>query len=241
MYIKLPQNKLREKYHSYGHFYNLVVNDERIPCRSVLEIVEANSDLDNEVSPTHNIPDAIVIMMNPGGSQPDLTRINNYNEPQINDNSFEIDFRTKKLVRAVADTTQNRIMNVMNVMSWRHVRILNLTDIREANSSYLNSHVSRFSSAANSSIHSIFSSKRSKEIEVSLSEDIDSIFIFGWGTQDCLKSISKHAFEFITSNEDVRYAGIRQEGSLYNFYHPGRRKNWHEDVLSQIKLIETNS
>lgn len=231
-YTKLSQDKLREKYHCYGHFYNLIVNKKSILCRSVLEIVEAGSNLDNEIKPTNHTPDAITIMMNPGGSEPDLTKISNYIEHQIDDTHFNIDFMKKRLVRAVPDTTQDRIMNIMNVMKWKHVRILNLSDVREKNSTYLNTHIQKFNSALDSSIHSIFSSKRKEEMELAMTKRITPIVIFGWGTHESLETIAEYAFKFITNENNMKYVGIKQE--KYNFYHPARRKDWHDDILDQI-------
>lgn len=231
-YPKLSQDKLRDKYHCYGHFYTLMVNKKLIPCRSVLEIIAANSELDNEIKPTHHIPDAITIMMNPGGSEPDLTKIINYSEDHIDDKLFNIDFMTKVLVRAIPDTTQDRIMNIMNIMGWKHIRIINLSDVREKNSSYLNSHIHKFNSASDTSIHSIFSSRRKKEMHLALTKEIKPIVIFGWGTHECLETIAEYAFKFITNHNNVKYVGIKQE--KYNFYHPARRKDWHDDILDQI-------
>jgi hypothetical protein len=127
-YIKLSQNKLRTKNHCYGHFYTLKVNKNNlVPCRSGLEIVEAGSTLDNETELIYSTPDAIIIMMNPGGSEPDVINTSSYVEQIIYSNFFSIVFINKTLVRAIPDTTQNRIMNIMNVTGWKHVRILNLS------------------------------------------------------------------------------------------------------------------
>lgn len=130
-YIKLSQDKLRDKYHCYGHFYTLQVKNNSIPCRSVLEIIEASNTVDNEIDQTSKKPDAITIMMNPGGSEPDMLNEPEYIETIIDDKFFCIDFMNKTLVRAIPDTTQDRIMNIMNVTGWKHVRILNLLDVRQ--------------------------------------------------------------------------------------------------------------
>ncbi|WP_026886841.1 DUF1643 domain-containing protein [Clostridium beijerinckii] len=231
-YIKLPQDKLREKYHCYGHFYTLQVKNKLIPCRSVLEIVEASSDLDNKIDQILKKPDAIAIMMNPGGSEPDMLNEPDYIETIIDGNFFSIDFINKTLVRAIPDTTQDRIMNIMSVREWRHVRILNLSDVREKNSTYLKEHLLKFKDASDSSVHSIFSAKRKGERDNALRIDDMPLIIFGWGTEACLEKVAEHAFKYITLNNNTKFVGIKQE--KYNFYHPGRRKNWHDDILNQI-------
>ncbi|WP_026883539.1 hypothetical protein [Clostridium akagii] len=229
-YIKLSQDKLRDKYHCYGHFYTLRINKNNlIKCRSVLEIVESNSTLDNGIMPTNNMPDAITIMMNPGGSEPDLPNISQYIETIINDNFFNIDFMNKKLVRAIPDVTQDRIMNVTG---WKHVRILNLSDVREKNSTYLKDHLKKFEVALDSSIHSIFSPKRKAERELALCIEDMPLIIFGWGTEEYLEKIGEYAFKYITMDNKQKFVGIKQDN--YNFYHPGRRENWHDNILNQI-------
>jgi hypothetical protein len=105
-----------------GHFYNIVVGAQRVRCRSALEIVR------EELMPVRidAAPDAIVVMMNPGSSQPtdsvpeevELTRF----------------LLTLKLVATKPDTTQYQIMRLMHYCGWDHVRVLNLSDLREASS-----------------------------------------------------------------------------------------------------------
>ena len=235
-YRKLSQDKLRAKYHCYGHFYTLRVNKNNlIHCRSVLEIVEVDSNLDNEINPTNSKPDAITIMMNPGGSEPDLLNVPNYIETIIDDNIFDLDFINKTLVRAIPDATQDRIMNIMNVKGWKHVRVLNLSDVREKKSTYLKDHIIKFEAALDSSIHSIFSAKRKNERELALCTKDMPLIIFGWGTEYYLENIAEYAFKYIKMHDNIKFVGIKQE--RYNFYHPGRRKNWHDDILDQISSL----
>jgi hypothetical protein len=231
-YLKLPQAELREKFHCYGHFYTLQLTDgSLIPCRSLLEIVLAGNSLDNETYPKTHLPDAITIMMNPGGSEPDLSQTPGFLEEQINLNAFKSDYQAKRLIRAIPDTTQDRIMNIMNVLGWNHVRILNLSDIREVDSAFLSKHLHKFNNTDFSNNHSIFSSHRKAEIESALNIGELPLLIYGWGTEDSLEKIAEYAVAFFATKPNL-YVGIRQND--YYFYHPGRRKNWHDDILDQI-------
>lgn len=58
------------------------------------------------------------------------------------------------------------------------------------------------------------------------------LIILGWGTEACLEKVAEHAFKYITLNNSTKFVGIKQD--KYNFYHSGRRKNWHDDILNQI-------
>ena len=58
-------DSLKLLFNVFGHFYDLKIRKKIFKCRSVLEIVSNNL----EYSP-NLLPDAVVIMMNPGSSRP---------------------------------------------------------------------------------------------------------------------------------------------------------------------------
>ena len=62
----IPSKDLKKLFQVRGHFYDVLVGGERVPCRSVLEIVRVTPA---RMSP-QAVPDAIVVMMNPGSSKP---------------------------------------------------------------------------------------------------------------------------------------------------------------------------
>jgi len=57
--------ELKRKYRVLGHFYNLRIGDRIFKCRSLLEIVSFQEEYDFDA-----MPDAVVVMMNPGSSRP---------------------------------------------------------------------------------------------------------------------------------------------------------------------------
>lgn len=217
-------------FNCYGHFYVLKASDRLIRCRSTLEIVDANNQqLNNLEQLSMKKPNAIVIMMNPGGSKPLFT---NNPEDTVDINEFHINFNKKELVIAIPDVTQDRIMNVMNVLGWKHVRILNLSDIREKNSNFLDAKLEQFHGSSNEDVHSIFSRVRNEERYYALCQGNTPLIIIGWGTKKCLKTLAKYVLDEILHN-NWRYVGIKQKLPCY--YHPSRRENWHDDIIDEIK------
>jgi len=73
------------------------------------------------------LPDAIFIMMNPGSSRP-LEEVDNV-VSEDNINKLEI-----SLVPTKPDTTQYQVMRVMHYCNWNHVRVLNISDMRDPKS-----------------------------------------------------------------------------------------------------------
>uniref|UniRef100_A0A2A4YV15 DUF1643 domain-containing protein n=1 Tax=OCS116 cluster bacterium TaxID=2030921 RepID=A0A2A4YV15_9PROT len=125
-FIKAADLKL--KYAIYGNFYQRKINAETtISGRNILEIVAHDicpllaKDIDDM------LPDAVMIMMNPGSSQP-LEGIEHL-KPLSKSAAVP-----QNLVVTKPDTTQYQVMRVMHYMQWQHVRVINLSDLREAKS-----------------------------------------------------------------------------------------------------------
>jgi hypothetical protein len=119
-------------YASYGHFYTLEMPDPiaPIPCRSRLFLVEEGSPAHKQIeeNPTAPVPvDAIFIMMNPGGSQSlaEITQRVRFSD---------IGQMPIRLVSAIPDKTQDRIMAVMQQCQLSQAVVLNLSDEREQDS-----------------------------------------------------------------------------------------------------------
>lgn len=231
-YPKIKENRITELYECYGHFYTLKLDKNiKIKCRSVLEIVQKPFRNDPKLLSLAT-PNAIVIMMNPGKSEPNLTLINNYQEEKIPFNNFMINFRIKRLDPTKPDPTTKKIIKVMNVLKWKHVRILNLSDIREEKSPFLKNHLSHFGDSSSIIHHSIFSDIRLEERKNAFCWNIENIpVIVGWGAQECLSKISRYAENEIR-NHTTNFFGIHNHDSFY--LHPGRAQNWHDNIINQI-------
>ncbi|MDA2439137.1 DUF1643 domain-containing protein [Bacillus cereus] len=219
---------IKSAFDCYGHFYNLYLENRKVAeCRSVLEIVrkKGNLSISNIII---NPPDAIVIMMNPGSSKP----IKNTAESieVIDVENFCVEHSVESLVATKPDNTQSQIMNVMNFKGWNHVRVLNLSDIREKDSDKLGGRIRRFEKETLSIVHSIFSSQRAHERSSLLAVDNVPIIV-AWGTKSFMKKYAQRCLTILKSRE---YYGVVSTQSKLYYYHPLTSKiPW----VSQIKEL----
>lgn len=58
------------------------------------------------------------------------------------------------------DDTQYQLMRLMEAFSWEHVRVLNLSDVRESDSTELPERLSRYVRGQDNDGHSVFSATR---------------------------------------------------------------------------------
>ncbi|MGE7604679.1 DUF1643 domain-containing protein [Peribacillus sp. NPDC097675] len=220
----------RDAFHCYGHFYDLfLANQKIVKCRSVLEIVRKSSNISID-SVTNLRPNAIAIMMNPGKSYP----LRNTPE-RINLESFDINFNLKPLVATYPDYTQARIMKLMNYKNWNHVRIINLSDIREPNSNRLGQLIKNFELVTRTKVHSIFCNERKSERDDALSEDIVPILL-AWGGKDFLEEPASQCLCIVSTREIFGVPSIESE---IHFQHPlTRRVSWYSKMIELLRNCE---
>lgn len=221
---------IRDAFYCYGHFYDLFLDNKRIAeCRSVLEIVRKSSNISNDTVSSLR-PNAIAIMMNPGKSYP----IRNTPE-RIDLVSFDINFNSKPLVEAFPDDTQPRIMKLMNYKNWDHVRVINLSDLRERNSNRLGQLIESFELITRTKVHSIFCNERQNERDNALSEDIVPILL-AWGAKDFLEDPARQCLGIVSSRETFGVPSIESE--IY-FQHPlTRRVSWYSKMIELLRNCE---
>jgi hypothetical protein len=186
--------ELKNRFTCYGHFYELVMMDgERAKCRSVLEIVDASISQENPSDISVMEPDAVVIMMNPGSSHPkDICHIDG--EIEYPQNSG---FMRKELVLTQPDNTQYQVMRVAVSKGWTHIRVLNLSDLRDPKSGSFLQKVDALAGIMDAHTHSIFCKERTAECAHSLRRMSNNPIMLGWGqdagllplVRQCLKRI----------------------------------------------------
>lgn len=173
---------LRLSYECRGDFYRWHNYD----CRRRLDIVLKDSVVTR--------PDFMVVMMNPGSSKP------TGGQP------------THGYVKAEPDRTQDQIMALMKHAGFEYARILNLSDIRDANSELFRIRLRKLGS---NRAHSIFDTTRKAEFQ--------SLFVTGvpvltaWGVHDDLEVYANLAIAAI-GKADVR--SVRKHGRDWANYHP---------------------
>jgi hypothetical protein len=185
-----------------GHFYEIY----GLKCRRYLEIKRVGSNLSQ--------PDIMVVMMNPGSSCPENRIDNNIDQS-----------------KAHPDRTLNKIMAVMNKTNFNFARVLNLSDVRQPNSTkfyeFLNS------SSANSIPHSIFHPLRREEFSTLFRQGVP--VIYGWGVNSNLEGLAREAIELISEKNPI---GIRKNGTEWAYYHPLRRTTTeHDDWVKTVTSL----
>lgn len=245
-------DELKKKFIVYGSFYDLGTPAGIIPCRNLLEIYERqyhaqagftnilpDGGLFNAARPCsvtrlyQGQPDAIFIMMNPGSSEP---RQNGYIPPIFAQATARESISTNSLVIAKPDVTQYQAMKLMASKKWRHIRILNLSDIREPKSPIFIEKATSLSAEAGCDIHSIFSPDRRDELSAALVTKKYAPVILAWGrnpkllplAEQCLKSLPELKTVGVSDNENPR---------LYAHPSPtlqSGKDRWLNDILQKL-------
>lgn len=196
---------MREGFKITGLFYEIGA----FRFRKFLNIIKNGADCD--------MPDLMVVMMNPGSSR-----------PLNNNDSFNFETET------VPDRTQDQIMKIMINNGFYYSRILNLSDLRESKSSIFYSKLVELKDL--NIHHSIFSDERK--------EDFNALFVKGipvilaWCVNNNLFELAAIAKNRIGS--DFMTIGIQKVGKEYAFYHPlpqnyNKQKEWVETITNKLK------
>ncbi len=186
--------ELKKRFTCYGHFYELVMMaGERAKCRSVLEIVDGSILQENPSDISLLEPDVVVIMMNPGSSHPkDIYHMDKEIEYPQNSGSLR-----KTLVLTQPDNTQYQVMRIAVFKGWSHIRVLNLSDLRDPKSGSFIQRAEALSGIMGGHTHSLFCRERAAELAHALTRKSTSPILLGWGQDlgllplvgQCLKRI----------------------------------------------------
>lgn len=208
----IPAEELKAKYGVYGHFYLVEVAPTKVVhCRSVLEIVGQAKALQEMSLLSQRKPDAVFIMMNPGSSRP-LVEVNNrIAADEIHDLSIS-------LVPTKPDTTQYQLMRVMHYCEWRHVRVLNLSDLRCSKSGEFFKQFKRLEEESSFDSHSIFSSGRKDELVLKLTKDKAVPLIRAWGVSAELDPLIERCTPRIAKAKTIK--GLMKKGTTNKYLHP---------------------
>ncbi len=212
--------ELKKTFRCYGHFYRLNVKEtEPLLCRSMLEItslpreaVGAGTDPDDLFSSGKNyhtcasvikedelnMPDAVVIMMNPGSSRP----IEEGDTNSLITMPLPVNFE-KPLALTQPDNTQYQLMRIMVSKHWKHIRILNISDIRDPKSPSFIARTKALDGIEGGDAHSLFSKVRKDEREQMLKRKDGAPFILGWGQDAGLIPLAKQCLSCIEGEKIV--------------------------------------
>lgn len=243
----LPAAYLKTKYTVYGSFYDLQINQTTtIPCRNLLEIYnktyhgKANfTNILTEGISTITIPklhqgtpDIIVLMMNPGSSEP---RQQGYTPPIFHHTTAFSQIKTNPLVYAKPDITQYQIMRLMHEKNYHHARILNLSDIREPKSPIFIEKATTLTKHLGHPLHSVFCDERTDERMEALTTNPKIPIILAWGRDAKLLPLIEICLPKI---QNRRTFGIPSPENPNLFAHPSPtlqtgKDKWLRQILEQ--------
>ncbi len=235
--------ELKKRFRCYGHFYRLNVAGINPPlCRSVLEIsslpreaIGAATDPDDLFTAPgaeSSLPDAVVIMMNPGSSRP----IEAGDTDRLLTMPLPANFK-KPLALTQPDNTQYQLMRIMVSKQWKHIRILKISDIRDPKSPSFIARTKTLNSIAGGERHSLFSEARYLERASMLKRKPGAPFILGWGQDVGLIPLAEQCLNCIKGEKVVT---VPAESQPILTAHPSpmmqdKKEAWLDDILTALK------
>jgi hypothetical protein len=217
--------KLKEKFDVFGHFYDLKIGKEIFKCRSILEIV--SKGLEYKLK---GLPDAVIIMMNPGSSRP-LDKTYSLRLFSI-DEIFSKNWK-KEIVPPRPDNAQYQIMRLMLLNDWNYVKVLNLSDLRNGNSGEFSNEFKRASAIDPSNPHCIVHIKRRNELKSETRSKANNPVIAAWGTVEVLRNAATELIELVPN-----LIGLKLDTPWYKYPSPYIKKqklNWLTDIDAILK------
>jgi hypothetical protein len=228
----IPAEVLREEFAVFGHFYAAELQTgERIECRSDLEIISHAAAPSNPDNLLDYLPNAIFIMMNPGSSAP-LEDVDQRVPGE------DIDQLLASLVPTRPDSTQYQVMRVMHYMGWRHVRVLNLSDLRNPKSGRFVKQFESLEQGTGYIEHCLFTDRRREELKKKLPPGLDAPIVLGWGVNQGLDPLIKRCLDKVGHMPGI--TGIKQAGSRDKYRHPlpalqSQKREWVEQMLENLR------
>lgn len=228
----IPAEALEKSYDVFGHFYSVeLASTEVVECRSVLEIATKAHTPKDQSKLSSISPDAVFIMMNPGSSRP-LVKVRNHIRAE---SMHEL---AVSLVPTKPDTTQYQVMRLMHFRRWRHVRVLNLSDLRRPKSLEFIKLYQRLEEDSDFDSHSIFAEARKDELADKLPKSRKAPLILAWGLSKKLDPLIERCLSRISRWTTT---GLLEEGTTNKYRHPlpslqKDKRIWLEKMVRQFEM-----
>lgn len=225
MGTKYSLSNYSDEFDVKGVFYCIdIPNVGEVNCRSLLEITRRNY-----IGPE----DAIFIMMNPGSSIPlqGPAKGIHYTLQQFIANKGS---NLNNLVQAKPDKVHMYTMELMDREEWSRIKIVNLSDIREASSKDFKMKfkqiMMQINNYNNKTITSIFNGTRA---EANIIFNTNAKVICCWGISNP-KYITNDAIQFMDNNS-INLIGIKGKNkNQYGYLKPIRRSDRVDDLVKII-------
>lgn len=210
----LYANDLKKVFAVYGSFYDVRLPDgETAACRNSLEIYRHGHPA--TVEPSRNYahrPAAVAVMMNPGSSKP---ADRDYRPPCYEWAERNGVWSKTPVVPTIPDNAQYQIMRVMAHCGWDHVRVLNLSDLRNPKSSSFMAWVKELLPHCGY-FHSLFDAARRAELAQALPEGTP--LLLGWGQDAKLLPLAEKALAAF--GERTVFGIAAKRAGLYQYPSP---------------------
>jgi len=232
---QLTPQWLNERYATWGHFYTLAASDRLLPCRSRVEILATGRGLGECL--VEGRPDALVVMMNPGGCAPTdtacqpRTRSLRYIGWPGDDHEF---------VAARPDPTLYQLMRLMAGRGWTHLRVINLSDLRSGNCGEFFERSRAVAERQADRPDSLFSPSRYRELcEATHLEN--PVVIPAWGRLPGeMRGLAQSALDYFNG---CSLAGIPFADDPVSYRHPNprvpaARRVWLAEVEARLEQVQ---
>lgn len=216
-------DELKSQFSVFGHFYDLEIDGQVFKCRSVLEIVSKSI-----VSITGSTPCSVVVMMNPGSSKP---ASNSYIPKKYSVSQITSEYWEKEIIPTKPDNAQYQIMRLMLLKGWKHVRILNLSDLRNGNSGNFSIEFQKSLDLDPTAPHSLLCEKRHAELLDYSSKS--AVVIAAWGSTEVLREAAKIFLNLVQNVE-----GLPLEKPWYRYpspYKKDQKLDWLKAMNEKLK------
>lgn len=211
---------LLQRFSVHGCFYRRSLSGVTRELRSHMEIFEASLAWPDVVDAG---PDLVAVMMNPGASRP--------TEPLSADG----------WARAVPDRTQYQLMKLAlyaqsKGLPIRHIRVINLSDLRTPKSSELFAILQTLTDDC----HSMFSPRRRSELDRALGGPRVPV-LRAWGLAAPLADLARLC---VSATSNRRVLGLTDDGLRYRHPLPQRtdlQRTWLSQLGAQLDAWEGRS
>lgn len=221
-------DKLKKSYKAEGRFYDLRTDQKIENCRSLLTIT------DNSGNSRNSQNELLVVMLNPGGSQP---KNENYVIRKLKENEIN-KISDIHLVETKPDIAQYQIMRVMKELCFTKANIINLWDVRNTKSKEIINKVKKKSMDLDH-ITSIFCKEREGELKDCIHNN--PIIILGWGNIKTQNDIAKKVKDKLSNNSGKIYC-VTSDSNNFVFHPSPPSQKYKERWLNEIvEAYKTNN
>ena len=214
--MNLSAEALRQRFAVHGRFYEADFGGRKLQLRSHLEIFERSMAWPQAAEER---ADLVAVMMNPGGSRP---------LDELDGDGW---------APTLPDRTQYQLMKLALLaqaagQAVRHVRVINLSDLRTPKSAELFATLATLADDR----HTIFSQRRSQELQRALGQQQPSPLLRAWGLARQLEPLAARA---VAGTSHCRVLGLTNDGLTYRHPLPQRadlQQRWLQGMAAQIAL-----